>query len=496
MHMTMRIVILGIIALTAGTAAALDFPEHVEKVNLSRGVAVTMALLKNIDLRVEALNSSMAETDAARSWGIYNPVLGITSTGGVSSVPGDPFFLSRNSTTTLGLSQLIPTGGTISATTQAGFTNADTEGFASTKEWQSSVGITISQPLLKNAGKETTELSISLAANTLQDSLERYRLFISDTVLSVITTYNHLYSLQQGLESRVAAVDSAQKLLEEISKRAKPGPLQAMEKANVEFAIAQRRKDLIEAYRNVRDQEASLRYLIGLESKAQIIPMDPPARDEPKETEEQVIKEAMESRSDLKQLRLALQTSELQERVTRHQSLPDLSLTGSGGLSGTGGNFGNSFRQMGEHPATYWTAGMQFNLPLGNTVAENDYRRSKIRTEQAKYQVRALEWRVRNDVEADLRALISARLQLQTADKSLQYATQRLDEYHKNSRLGTATIQDVLNAENDFTAARLSQLDASEAFANGVSKLWRDAGVLLERHNIRLDTSHPGKLTE
>jgi len=319
---------------------------------------------------------------------------------------------------------------------------------------------------------------------------------ISDAVLGVITSYNHLYSLKQGLESRIAAVDSAQKLLEEITKRAKPGPLQAMEKANTEFAIAQRRKDLIEAYRSVRDQEASLRYLIGLESKAQIIPMDPPSRDEPKETEEQAIKAAMESRSDLKQLRLALQTSELQERVARHQSLPDLSLTGSGGLSGTGGSFGNSFRQMGEHPATYWSAGMQFNLPLGNTAAENDYRKSKIRTEQSRNQLRALEWRIRNDVEADLRALISARLQLQTADKSLQYATQRLEEYHKNSRLGTATIQDVLNADNDFTAARLSQLDAVEAFSNGVSKLWRDAGVLLERHNIHLDTSHPGKLTD
>ena len=137
---------------------------------------------------------------------------------------------------------------------------------------------------------------------------------------------------------------------------------------------------------------------------------------------------------------------------------------------------------------------MQFSVPLGNTTAKNDYRRSKIRTEQVQSQIQALTWRIRNDVEADMRALISARLQIQMADKSGQAATQRLEEYRKNNQLGTATVQDVLNAENDFNFARNAQIDALETFANAVTKLWRDTGELLDRQGVNIDTSRPGKL--
>ncbi len=201
-------------------------------------------------------------------------------------------------------------------------------------------------------------------------------------------------------------------------------------------------------------------------------------------------------RSDLRQLRLSLKSSLLQERVSRHQTLPDLNLTASGGFSGTGPNFSSSFRQVGDRPSRFWSAGMQFNLPLGNTAAENDFRRSKIRTEQVQYQITALAWKIRNDVESDMRALISARLQIQTADRSLQYAEQRLEEYRKSNRAGTATVQDVINAENDKISARNAQMDAQEAFANAVAKLWRDTGVLLDRQGVHINLAHPEKTAE
>jgi len=88
-----------------------------------------------------------------------------------------------------------------------------------------------------------------------------------------------------------------------------------------------------------------------------------------------------------------------------------------------------------------------------------------------------------------MRALISARLQMLLSDTSSKVAEQRLEEYRKNSAQGTASIQDLLNAENDWNNARNSQLEAVEAFSNAVVKLWKDAGVLLDRQGIRIDTS-------
>jgi outer membrane protein len=484
MKMALRIIMFGIILLAAGKGYCDTIPE---KLNLSRNDAVSMALSKNIDLRYETLNSSMAEKDVAKSRGIYRPVFNASAIGGVSSIPGETFS-AKSTTESIGLAQGLSTGGTVTATYLTGYTNIDSVvPGAPSKDWQSSAGILVSQPLLKNFGKETTELNITLAASALQDSLERLRFTTTDTVFSVIATYNRLYTLRQLLEAKAASLKSVQDLLDEIKKKEKPGSQQGMEVANAEFAIAQRQKELVDAERNVRDTEATLRYLIGMESKAQIIPSDPPLREEPQETEEQAVKAAMEFRPDLKQIRQALKTSQLQERVSRRQALPDLSVTGGGGINGFGNNFGNTYQQT----AGWWSAGMQFSYPLGNTAAENEYLKSKFKTEQVQYQLQAFEWKIRNEVEADMRALISARLQLQTTDKALQSAEQRHEEYLKHQRAGTATVQDVINAGNDQIIARNAQLDAVEAFAYAVTKLWRDTGELLDHQGITSTPPNP-----
>jgi outer membrane protein TolC len=222
--------------------------------------------------------------------------------------------------------------------------------------------------------------------------------------------------------------------------------------------------------------------------------LKPPTKDEPPETEEQAIKAALEFRPELKQLRLALRESQLQERVARHQTLPELSIGGGVGLNGSGEDFGESYSQLGDNHGSWWSAGMQFSVPLDNAVARNDYLMSKIKTKQAQNQLAALEWQVRNSVEADLRALISARLQMQTAEQAREFAEQRSEEYRKYGLAGATTVQDIINAENDLATARNTQLEATETFANGVTELWRDIGVLLDRQGVHIDITKPGDL--
>lgn len=462
---------------------------------LSRDTAVAMALYRNIDLRIDAFNVKMAEIETAKSWGIYNPVFNVSGTGGVTAVPGDAFFSAKTMNATIGLTQNLPFGGNISATTQTGYFSADNTDTA-TRDWRSTAGLAVTLPLLKNAGQEVVEVNITMSANTQQETFERFSNTTSEMVSNVIAAYNRLYVLKQIQASRVTALQSAQSLLDEIRKKTALGTAQGVDAANAEFAISQRRKDLVEASRSTSDQEAALRYLIGLDVPIHIIPSDPPSRTEPQETDEQAINYALMNRSDLKQLQLSLKTAQLQERVARRQSWPELSVNASGGLTGTGFNFGDSYQQIGNNPGTFWSVGMQLNVPLGNTTAGNDYRKNKIRTEQAQEQIRSLSWKIRNDIESDMRSLISARLQVLLSEKSNQLAEQRLEEYRKSTALGSTTVQDLLNAENDRNNALNSHLEAAEVFSNAVIKLWKDAGVLLERQGIRIDTSHPGKLAE
>jgi outer membrane protein len=479
--------------LFASTSFCEDMPKEI---NLPRSIAIAMAVYRNLDLRIEAYNTEMAKKDLDKSWGIYNPVVNLSGSGGVTAVPGDPFFSTRFATTSLGLTENLPTGGSITASTQAGYFSFNPG--TSVKDWQTTAGLSLTQPLLRNFGRQNTQLNITLSASSLQESVERFRTTTTETAANAITAYNHLYVVRKILETRVASLNSAQKLLDTVSVRTAQArtPVKAMEIANAEFAMAQRRKDLVEASRNVRDQEVNLRYLIGMETKTEIIPIDPPSRDEPQQTEEQLITAALKTRNDLKQMRISLQSSQLQQSIAKQQALPELTLSATGGFTGNGTDAGNSYGNLWDNPGTYWTTGLQLSIPLGNTTLRNEYLKSKIKSSQLEDQIRALTWKIKNDVESDLRALISARLQVQLAEKSKLSSEQRLEAYRKNNELGTASIQDVINAENDKNTADNAHLEAIETFASAVTKLWKDTGLLLDQSNIHLDVSVPAKITE
>ncbi|MBI5017573.1 MAG: TolC family protein [Deltaproteobacteria bacterium] len=456
--------------------------------NLSLADAVALALRKNADLRVESLNSAMSAEDVKRSRAIYDPYVSASVSGG-GTTEANRSGMNKNAGASLAVTQQLSTGASISVSGQTGFLVArEHEPGTPDFDYSSQVSVFITQPLLRNAGRQVTEVNIVLAKNSLQDALDRYRTFAADTVFSVVTTYNRLYALRQSLESRKASLDAARQLLETTKANAKAGTVRSIEVANAEYGVAFRLKDLVDAERYVRDQEASLRYLIGGEGKEEIIPSDPPTREEPQETEEQALQAALDLRPELKQLRLALQSSELQEQVSRNQTLPGVNLVVGGGLVGNNGTMGDNWQEMKDGQG-WWSAGLQVTVPLGNTAAESDYRRSRIRGQQVRAQIAALSWRIRNDVQSDLRALISARLQIQVADKALAQALQRLGEYRESNRAGAATAQDVLNAEADLSAARSTHIDAIDGYASAVMKLWHDTGELLDQLGVKINTA-------
>ncbi|WP_051689566.1 TolC family protein [Pelobacter seleniigenes] len=466
-----------------------------ESVNLPLKVALGMAISNNLDLRVDALDSSLAAADMEGSQSIYDPVLSFSANHGQTFYTGETYG-TKDTSSSLGLTQYLSTGGSVTASARAGYTKPVSD-FPDDDwtDWYTSVGISIYQPLLKNFGRETMELNISLAEYDHKASLEDFRDSVSETVYSVIKAYNRLFTLRQVLDSKEDALNSARQLKENIQRQDAPGEQQDVEIANTEYAISQRLKELVDAERAIKDQEAKLRYLIGVADKTTLIPVDPPSREEPMETLDQAIELAQEQHAELKQLRLDLKANELRERVSKRKLLPNLGITASGGVRGLDDRFSDSVDQMGQGKGRWWSAGLQFSMPLGNTAAESDYRMKKLRTRQLQSRLTATEWKIRDYIEADMRALISARVQIQVTDKAVQSAQQRLDRYRASLARKTSTVQNLLDAESDLLYARNSQVAALEDFANAVALLWKDAGVLLEREDIHIETADPEDLT-
>jgi hypothetical protein len=149
-----------------GLADAQDGP-----LNLTLSQAVKMAVEKNLDVKAELYNPASAEADVRGNMGIYDPLLTLLANYQESNILASSVFISgtpvsrqRELEYNAGINQLIPFGGTVGLTFDNLWNrnNSDPTRFL-TNYYQSDLTLSFKQPLLKNFGREATELNIEVA---------------------------------------------------------------------------------------------------------------------------------------------------------------------------------------------------------------------------------------------------------------------------------------------------------------------------------------------
>ena len=460
-----------------------------EAQRLTLSEAIKAAVERNLDLRAELYNPAQLEADVQRGKGIYDPVLGAqvsyadstTATSALSS----PGFTSNVETLTVNssLSSLFWTGGTASLTFNNSYIKTD-DAASLPNYWKSGLGASFSQPLLKNAGKEQTEISISTSRLSKFAAMERYMGRMLALVAQVRTEYFKLYSLREELDVRKVSLELARKVLVETKARVAAGVLPAMEILNAEFGAATREKDLIDAEKAVRDQVDLLRVLLQLPGSGDLLTVEAPSRGQVTLSESDSLKKAAD-RPDIRELRRNLELAELQTRVFSGRTLPDLTLNASAGMGGLDKNYQRTLDRMFTYDTPYWSFGLNFSYPLGNGTAENDYRKSRLKAEQSALQLRSIEESTANEVTTAIRGVTAGFKQMEVADRGRVFAEERLRAFTRKNEVGLATTKDVLDVENDLAAAKSNQIKAVVAYANALTTLWKATGELLEREGIR-----------
>jgi outer membrane protein TolC len=398
-------------------------------------------------------------------------------------------------TITPGINQLLPTGGTVGLNYQnTKETNSTTGTTALGSYWSSSLGLSLNQPLLKNFGRDTTELTIKVAEVAKGTSLSQLKSRVLSTVAQVQSEYFRLVAFREDLESRKTSLALAKKVLAETEARVKAGVLPAMEILNSQFGVAAREKELIDAEKAVSDQVDILSQLIQLEEGADIVPIDKADRALLTIDTAAALKNADSLRPEFDDLRGQLQSLELQTNVARSQTLPSLNLVSSVALTGIDEHYNRNNERLGSVDYPAWSVGLQFDYPLGNQAAENDYRKGRLKVEQTKVQLENLKSTIANEVKIAIRGVNSSYKQLDVADRGRLFADERVKAYLKKVEVGLATTKDLLDVENDLVAARTNQIKAEALYAISLTQYWKATGELLEREGIHLDPARSDAL--
>jgi outer membrane protein TolC len=461
--------------------------------------AIRLAVEKNLDVQAALYTPASAEADINKNLGIYNPLLSLQANYQDSTTLSSNSFVTggesvgrqRSTAYNAGLSQLVPTGGTVSAA----FDNSwNHQNFGLSNYFQSDITMTFTQPLLKSFGKENTEININVARFSRQGALEQFKAKLLDTISQVKIQYYQLYSLRENLEVKRASLNLVETILKNTKAQVKAGVLPAMEILNAEFGVASQQKNLIDAERALKDQVDNLRVLLQLQDVTVIVPTDTPYRENYTVDENQAIQLALAARPDLRQQRVTLKTSELQSRVARNQTLPELDLNTSAAFTGLSNIYNRDLERVGSGRYPVWIAGLKLTYPIGNDSAKNAYIKSKLAVDQNKTQVKSLEESISRDVRIAVRAVSSGYLQLDVTARGRAYAEEVLQAYIKKQKVGLATTKDVLDELNNLVTARGNEIQAVTDYNNAIVNLWKTTGELLEKEGITLGEKEAGKL--
>lgn len=383
--------------------------------------------------------------------------------------------------------------------------------------FNSSFGITISQPLLQGFGANLNRRYIRIARNSQKVADLVFRQQVIDTVSGIARLYTDLVSLNEDVKVKQEALRLAERLYQDNKNQVEQGTQAPIEVTRANAAVAASRQALIMAQGLVRQQELIVKTAItrgGLTNPqvlaAHIIPTD--TLDVPeKETSAplaELLREALRNRPDLAGAGLQVESSEISLQGSLNALKPQLDVVGimqnsgmAGDLNGqagtptgsvTTGGYGTTVGQLFKRNYPTYGVGLQLTLPLRNRVAQADAVRDELQVRQAQVRRQQLHDQVLLEVADAEVSLRQARASYEAAVEARRLQEQSVDVEHQTFAVGLATNLTVIQFENYLAQARSTEVASKGAYIKAKIALQRATGSTMEANHIAIDEAYRG----
>jgi outer membrane protein TolC len=477
---------------TTGAAPAVALRRDGDVVRLTLEEAVLIALQRNLGLAVERYNRAQAEYRIFQNLGIYDLLGNVdlerlhTEQARTSQLqPGNIDRTRYN----LGLAQLLPTGGTVSFGGEVVIVETDLE-FDQPKSYSPSPVVRFVQPLLRNLGRLATDYQIRISRLNNDISRENFELLVATTIQQVENAYWTLVEAQEQLKVSEESLSLARELDEMNRVRVDVGTLAPLELVQSEAGIATREEEIIRARGALGDAMDDLRQLLDLsEGDLWSVALEPETDPETEARSidlEQAIATALENRPELASQRLTVDLGRLDAAFQRNQRRPRLDLTATYGYNGGAPRFSDALEQVSNLDFPEWFLALNFAYPLQNRSARALVTIADLEVEKATARLDELELQVLTEVRTAARGVETAAQQIAAARASRRLAERNLEAERKRYENGMSTSFQILEIQEDLTAARSREVAAITAYRRALVEYYRAVGTLLEEKGVTL----------
>ena len=381
----------------------------------------------------------------------------------------------------LGVTQRLPYGGTVSATALADYVTFLREEADDGDETTASVGVRVSLdlPLLRGAGINSRAYNERIQAERdLIYAVREFERFRRAFLVDLATDYFDILRRQRQIANRQRQLRSLDRLTAQFKALAEAGRVPSFQAERAEQRVLFRYNSLLNQQENYVRNLDELKLQIGMDvtRPLEIIPVsiDLPR---PAVDVDAAILTAFVQRLDLQNEEDFVDDARRRVLVARNQLLPDLSLQGDLDLPVDSTQVDPSF-VLDEDESEY-DVRLRLEVPLDRKIERAELRASLIRLERQRRQYATARDRVALSVRQAARSITQALYTLDLQERNVEIALRRAEQIRLNQRdLGS---REVIEAEEDL-------LDARDLYDAAVSNLQANIlRYLLDSGQMRVD---------
>lgn len=356
----------------------------------------------------------------------------------------------------------LRTGGTV--TLSSPLQNKVNRGLFNSDEYRSALTFSISQPLLRNAGRDVNEASIRIAEYSERATELNTRLQSIRIIAMVDKAYWALYQAWGELDVRRQQYELASQNLDMVKTRVQEGLSAAIEVNRAEIGVADRMDALIVAETNVRLAQRQLHMLmndISDTGTSLIAPSTEPSLLKYEFNRTKLLEDALAGRLEILAQEVQLAADQARIGYLENQTLPLFMLDYQyGALSNTQNNFNNVYQNLFNGQFSDWSIGLKFEMPLNNGVRREQLERAVLQRNQRlatkELQVLTVKKEIFDAldyVEQNWQRILAARQQVIVAGVNYQAELKQFNE-------GLRTMTEVLETLTRLGDAQLKELRA------------------------------------
>jgi outer membrane protein TolC len=373
----------------------------------------------------------------------------------------------------LGVSQILPTGGTVSATGTAAARNA--QGERDGYRLDSGFTVDLKQPLLRDAGYETSHEELTQAERNVVYAIRDFELFREDFTIDVTTRFYGLVRQQQEIRNASENLKSREFQANQAASKAQVNLGSEVEKLRAEREFLQAQSEMLSIEEGYKLSLDRFKIQLGLPTDfpLEIRYEEPAFRAVPIDLDS-AVDAALHNRVDLATLRDRLEDAERNLRIRVNQLLPDLDLEAAYARTAPpDSRFG---RQNWED--WRYAVGLTLSLPLERTAERNALKQAMIELDRARRALTLGEDGAVLEVRETLRQIRRTEATLEIRRREIEAAEREKLAAEYRYELGEVDIRYVSDATNAVTRAKNSYIQELIEYELARIQAFRDIGIL------------------